>query len=280
MNPLFLIASLLTAVSVAAAPPSPSGSGRVRAGAIPVLPFPGETTTLNLIEWSSNDLPKVYERSDQLPLTDEEVAKLAKAGFDAKQMVKMIEERRCACDASADGLIKLKNQGVPQEVLSAISLHGLQPNRHLDLLLTLDFSGEGNQSRERFLYFFIDDGDLTRVFTANIADMLGRKFAHEKMVDQSDLLIARQVRRVQLAGQVPLKTYGKHTVLVASSGNPTLTHPSQLSAAERSKAQTYTFEYPRVSLENVCRLTAGYRRDVVLAHQWNFMGSRFECEWN
>ena len=76
------------------------------------------------------------------------------------------------------------------------------------------------------------------------------------------------------------KTYGKHTVLVASSGNPTLTHPSQLSELERSKAQTYTLEYPRASLENLCRLTAGYRRDPVLADRWRFQGSRFECEWN
>ena len=42
------------------------------------LPFPtGETQTINIIQWDSNQLPKVYERSDQLPLTDEEVAKLA-----------------------------------------------------------------------------------------------------------------------------------------------------------------------------------------------------------
>src|SRR5688500_427633 len=117
---------LLCASTGLAANPAPAG-GKVRAGAVPVLPFPGQTTTLNIIEWDSNTLPKVYERSDQLPLSDEEVAKMSKAGFDSAQLVKMIEERRCACDASADGLIKLKQQGVHKDVLSAISLHGLKP---------------------------------------------------------------------------------------------------------------------------------------------------------
>ena len=48
--------------------------------AVPVVPFPtGEVQTINLIEWNSNQLPRIYERSDQLPLTDEEVAKLRDA---------------------------------------------------------------------------------------------------------------------------------------------------------------------------------------------------------
>src|SRR4051794_5399877 len=71
---------------------------------LPTFPA-GAQQTVNIVNWDSNHLPRVYERSDQLPLTDEEVAKLAKAGFDSMQMVKMIEERRCMCDASADGLI-------------------------------------------------------------------------------------------------------------------------------------------------------------------------------
>jgi hypothetical protein len=245
------------------------------------FPFPaGETSTINILHWDSNQLPRIYQRSDQLPLTDDEVAKLAQGGFDTAQLVKMIEERRCACDASAEGLLRLKQQGVPKDVLSALSLHALRPNRALQLSMTLDFSGDGRSARESFLYLFVDDGKLTRVLTANLNDLLGRQHEHESLVDRSDLLIERKVRRIELAGAVPLKTYGKHTVLVASSGNPTLTHPSQLSELERSKAQTYTLEYPRASLENVCRLTAGYRRDPVLADRWSFQGSRFECEWN
>ncbi len=247
---------------------------------VPVLPFPGETQTINIIQWDPNQLPRIYERTEQLPLTEEELTKLAQAGFDEAQLVKMVEQRRCACDASADGLIRLKTAGVPKGVLDAVSIHALAPNRALNLLMTLDFTGESRTAREAFLYFFVEDGDLTRVISVNLSELLARQNGHETMVDRSDILRARTVRRIQLSGPVSLKTYGSHRVMVVASANPTLTHPAQLTEAERSKAQLYTFEYPRASLQNLCRLTAGYRRDAVLTYKWHFQGSRFECEWN
>lgn len=270
------IAALITAAALAAGPAQSTARGTER-----VLPFPtGQTQTINIVQWDHNSLPKIYERSDQLPLTDEEIAKLSKAGFDTPQIVKMIEERRCACDASAEGLIRLKEAGVSKEVLSAVSLHAIKPNRALTLDVVLDFVGKGNQARESFLYVFVEDGDVTRVLSANVGDLLARKNAHETMEDKSDILLTRQVRRIRLPGELPLKTYGKHTVLVATSANPAISHPSQLSAAERKTAQTYTFDYPRASLQSLCRLNAGYKRDPVLAYKWRFVGSRFECEWN
>ena len=276
-----MIAQLLAATLALASGQAPVSVPAARGNAQVSLPFPtGNVQTYNIIQWDPNQLPRIYERSEQLPLTDEELTKLSKAGFEPADLVKMIEERRCACDASADGLIRLKNAGVHKDVLKAVSLHGLAPNLGLELLVTLDFTGESRTAREAFLYFFVDDGDVTRVFTANIPELLQRRNSHETMVDRSDILVARTVRRIQFAGRVPLKTYGPHKVLVAASASPTLTHPSQLTEQERAKSQTYSFDYPRASLQSLCRLTAGYRRDAVLVHKWNFEGSRFECEWN
>ena len=244
-------------------------------------PFaPGQSQTINLLNWNANDLPRVYERSDQLPLTDDEITKLTKAGFTAPQLVKMIEERRCACDASADGMIRMKQAGVAEEVISAISLHALPPNRALQLDITLDFVGVGNQARDNFLYFFLDDGGYYRVLSANIAELLSRRNEHETSIDQSDLLIPRVTRRIELPGALPLKQYGKHSLIVVASANPTLTGPDQLNPIERQHAQTFTFDYPRSSLQSLCRLTAAYRQDPVLAYKWNYAGARFECEWN
>ncbi|MGQ0508887.1 MAG: hypothetical protein ACT4TC_26595 [Myxococcaceae bacterium] len=271
-----MIASVILAAALAQGPSMSDARGNA-----PSPPFPtGKTQTVNIVKWDANQLPKIYERSDQLPLTDEEVTKLSKEGFDPPDLVKMIEERRCACDASADGLVKLKRAGVHKDVIRAISLHGLRPNRSLYLDVMLDFVGESTTAREAFLYFFVDDGGVTRVFMANLAELLGTRRAHEEMVDKSDILLARTVRRIRLPGEVALKTYGKHQVLVAASASPTLTHPSQLNDNEMKNAQSFTFEYPRVSLLNVCRLNAGYKRDAVLAYKWNFVGSHFECEWN
>lgn len=246
----------------------------------PAFNFPPAHETVNIIKWEGSDLPKVYQRSDQLPLTDEELVKLSQEGFEPQDLVKMIEERRCACDASADGLIKLKRAGVKREVLNAISLHGLKPNRELTLAVLMDFVGESREARQGTFYFFIEDGKLTRVFTVNIGDLLSRNWVGESMVDRSDILLTKSVRRLPVVGRVPLKQYGKHRVIVAASANPSYTHPSQLSEAERLKAQAYEFDYPRASLMSLCTLTAGYRRDALLAHQWNFQGSRFNCEWD
>lgn len=271
-----MLLPLLTAVLLAQSPAASTATGQ------PVSPFAGNTRTetLNLVTWNGNALPKVYERSDQLPLTDDEVAKLTRAGFTPEQLVKMIEERRCACDASADGLIQLKQKGVSPQVLSAISLHALPPNRALNLEVTLDFIGESNQARDAFLYFFVDDGPLTRVITANVNELLQNQNDHEQRVDLADPVLNHWARRIELPGTLPLKTYGTHTLIVASSRNPTLTHPDQLTDQERARAQAYTFDYPRSSLQSLCRLTASFKRDVVLTYKWNYLGSRFECEWN
>jgi hypothetical protein len=233
-----------------------------------------------MAQWDSNALPPVYERSEQMPLTDDDLTKLSQAGFGPDQLVKMIQERQCACDASPEGLIRLKMAGVDPAVISAVSFHALKPNRQLNLEVTLDFSGEGRRSRNAYLYVFVDDGELTRVLSANIDDLLRRPNAHETTVDNSDFLIARTVRRIVLPGQLVLKTYGRHTLLVASSASPNLNHPSQLRSADRAAAQVYLLDYPRASLQSLCRLTAGYRRDAQIADRWRFLGSRFECEWN
>jgi hypothetical protein len=268
MSPSLLLLAFLAQPLGSAPPPAPFPAGT------------GAAQTVDMNQWDANALPKLYERSEQPPLNDEDLTKLSQAGFSPGQLVKMLEERRCTCDASAEGLIKLKQAGVDPSVIQAVSLNALRPNRALNLEVTLDFSGESRRARNAYLYVFVDDGDLTRVLSANIDDLLRRPNAHETTVDNSDFLIARTVRRIVLPGQLTLKTYGRHTLLVASSASPGLTHPSQLKAADRAAAQAYQLDYPRSSLQSLCRLTAGYRRDVEIADKWRFLGSRFECEWN
>lgn len=259
-------------------------------GQTATFPFPtGRTETINILHWDSNQLPPIVERSEQLPLTDAELVELSSGGFAPRQIAKMVEERRCACDASAAGLVRLRRQGVAPEVLAAVSLHALRPNRAVQLLVSVDFASAARSAggtapaglpRESFLYLFVDDGPLTRVFVADVGQMLGRRFAHETMLDRSDLLLHREVRRVELSSEVPLKTYGRHRLLVTTSARPTITHPSELDGAERARAQSYEIDYPRASLGRQCRLRAAFRQDPVLAHRWTLAGSRFECEWN
>jgi len=275
MKPFITLFAAVFALPVLATPQAVSQ-------AVPrAFPFPsGKVETINIVQWNAQDLPKIYERSAQLPLTDKEVMDLVQAQFSAQMVVKMIEERRCACDASAEGLIRLKKANVSEDILQAVSLHALRPNRELHFLVNVDFAGNSREARKAYLYFFIEDGDLTRVFRADVNELLSRRFLHEEEVDRSDLMIARKVRRIRLGSAMPLKTYGSKQVLVVSSANPSLSHPDQLSEKEKKEAKSYSFDYPRTSLQSVCQLTIAYRQDSVLAHQWRFMDSRFQCEWN
>src|SRR5262249_8751480 len=168
-----------------------------------------------------------------------ELTKLTQAGFTTDQLVRMLAERRCACDASPDGLVRLRQAGVDPAGIPAGSPYALPPNQVLHLQGTLDFPREGHQAKNTYVYTFVDDGDLPRVFSANVDELLRRPNAHETTVDRSDFLIARTVRRIVLPGQLPLKTYGRHTLLVAPSASPGLTHPSQLRLQDRANSQAY-----------------------------------------
>ncbi len=285
------VSNLLVLTLCAAAQAAPKAGAPARPG---VNVGSGEQVqTINIVSWDANDLPRVFERSEQLPLTTEEVLKLSEARFSPTQLVRMLEERRCACDASADGLIALKKRGVAPEVLDAISIQALPPNRALTLQVTIDLAGAvapasekaANPAKEQaprssFFYLFVDDGAYTRVFTADLAELLARRFTHETLVDKSDLLLNKQSRRIALAGALPLKNYGKHEVTVVASARPGLTRPEQLNAQEKLQAKHYTFDYPRSSLQSLCRLEAAYKRDVMLAHRYHYVGANFECEWD
>lgn len=234
---------------------------------------------IDIVKWDSVNQAPTYSKAEQPPLTDDELIGLTQAGVGADALVRMIGERRCVCDGTGAGLSKLKKAGLPDSVLSAVSTHGRRPNRQLNMQMVFDFVGESRESKEGQLFVFVDDGPTTRVLNARLHDLLKQEWANEEVVDPNDPLVGRNVRRITFNGAVPLKTYGRHTALVAVSSNPSITHPSQLSDSERKKAQQYTFEYPRVSMNNNCRLLSSYKRDAVLEYQWRYTGSRFECAW-
>src|SRR4051812_29361745 len=116
-----LVVALLGQIGTAPPPP------------VPQFPPSGSQQTTNLVQWDANALPQVHERSEQPPLTDAEIVKMGQSGFAPDQLAKLVEERRCACDASAEGLIRLRAAGVDPAVISAVSTHALRPNRTLNL---------------------------------------------------------------------------------------------------------------------------------------------------
>ena len=100
----------------------------------------------NIVDWDGGKVPRLYERSDQLPISLNDVRKLSANKFSNAAIIKMLEERRCICDASIDALVELKGAGVSEEVIQAVSLHSLPPNRSFGLAISLDFEGLGNRT--------------------------------------------------------------------------------------------------------------------------------------
>ena len=262
-----------------------SGSARAKLGG-PAGSVLDDGLIYNIVEWDGGQLPAVYERSDQLPMTLADVRKLSASKFSEAAITKILEERRCACDASVDALVSLKQAGVSEGVIEAVSRHSLPPNRAIDLTIALDFEGKGGsptvstQARKGYLYLIIPDGDRERVFIGNLQSILGREWQRDTLVDNSDLLLPKKVRRIVFAASVPLKTHGEKRALVFTSTKPDIYTSADVPVADREAVMEYTFDYPASSLQQACSLQALHRQDTMLADQWHLVRTHFECEWD
>jgi hypothetical protein len=240
----------------------------------------------NIIDWDGGELPQRYERSDQLPLSLTDIRKLSANEFSDDAIVRMIQERRCACDASVDALVELKGAGVSERVIRAVSLHALAPNRSLHLVVTLDFEGLGgaaevsSRARRGYLYLIVPDGDRERVFMADLQAVMAGSWHQDAMVDNTDLVLSRKVRRITFAAEIPLKEHGPRTALVFTSTRPNIFTSADIPAADRAGIQRYPFNYPSSSPLRICDLRALYRQDQLLPDQWHLVRTNFECEWD
>lgn len=241
---------------------------------------PTRGPVVNIVEWDGGALPPVYERSDQLPLTREDILNLSRNDFTPEGIVRMVEERRFVGDASPGALIQLKKAGITPEVIQAVSRHALPPNRALTLSIHLEFEGTSAEARRRYLYVVIPDGPYERTFTADIGAVLARRWQRDIVVDQTDPLLPKQVRHVTFSGSVPLKTYGQKEVLVFASTKPDVYTSADIPRADRAGVRKYLMDYPASSLLQDCRLRVRFRQDSVLPYKWQMVGSHLECEWN
>lgn len=239
----------------------------------------------NIIDWDGGELPRRYERSDQLPISLDDVRKLSANKFSNAAIIKMLEERRCICDASIDALVELKGAGVSEEVIQAVSLHSLPPNRSFGLAISLDFEGLGNQAistqaRKGYLYLIVPDGDKERVFIGHLQAILAGQWQRDGLVDRTDLLLPTKVRRVTFAAEVPLKTYGPKKALVFTSTKPDIYTLTDIPERDLAGVREFEFDYPASSLERICSLQVLYKQDAMLADRWHLQRTHFQCEWD
>ena len=267
------------ALSVCAQQPAPASPGQVPKKVL------DEGYLFNIVDWDGGQLPKLYERSDQLPLQLDEVRQLSASKFSDAAIIKMLEERRCACDVSVGSLVGLKQAGVSEAVIAALSLHALPPNRSLNLNITIDFEGLGgadqpsSQARKGYLYLIVPDGAKERVFFADLQAVLAGRWQRDALVDNTDQLLAKKVRRVSFEARVPLKVHEHKKALVFTSTRPDIYSSADIPQADRAGAQSIEFDYPTSSLQQNCTLQVLYRQDAMIPDQWHQVRSHFECEW-
>jgi len=241
---------------------------------------------VNIVDWDGGQLPQRYQRSQQLPLSLMDIKKLSANKFSDTAIIKMLEERRCACDASVDALIELKEAQVSEGVLQALSLHALPPNRALQLAIHIDFEGLSgaesisNKARKGYLYLIVPDGERERVFVGNLQSILAGQWQRDALVDNTDQLLPKKVRRVSFAAEVPLKTYGPKKALVFTSTRPDIYTSADIPERDREGIREYGFDYPSSSLQNSCNLQVLYRQDQMLKDKWHLARSNFQCEWD
>jgi hypothetical protein len=281
MKRLYTIGMLLSALAASSLSAQSQGASSTAVGGR-VLP---EGAVFNIIDWEGGKLPQFYERSGQLPVSLDDVIALNAADFSDDTIGKMLEERRCACDASVSSLVRLKDAGVSEAVIQAMSLHALAPNRQLDLLIQMDFEGLGGatsvstQARKGYLYLIIPDGDRDRIFFAGLQQALGRTAVRTNL-DNTDLLLTKPVRRASFLARVPLKVHGSKRALVFFSTRPDIYTVADIPESDRKLAQEFTFDYPASSLQSRCSLQVLHRQDAMLADNWHLERSHFECEWD
>ena len=246
----------------------------------PAADVPTRGEVINIVAWDGRNLPPVYERSSQPPLTSEDVVNLSRNDFDDIAISRMVRERRFAGNASAGALIELKKAGVSPKVIQAISLHALPPNRALNLTVVLEFDGSSRVARKRYLYVIVPDGSTERIFTADLGAVLAGRWRRDERVDLTDPLLPKRVRRVTFADRVPLKTHGSKSIRVLASTRPDIFLSDDIPDADRAAIHEFTFDYPVSSMMQDCRLHVRFRQDGPLPHEWGMTGVHFQCEWN
>ena len=240
---------------------------------------PTRGEVINIVQWDGGELPKVYERSSQMPFTRSDLARLAQSDFAPELIAQMVIERRFVGDASAEGLIALRNDGLSPEVIRAVSMHALPPNQALNFTFLLNFEGASWAARKRYLYIIVPDGDTERVFTADLGTVLSGAWRQDIVEDRTDPLLARQIRRIAFSGSVPMKTYGQKAIHIFTSARPDIYRHSDIPQADLPGVKTAVIDYPVSSLRQDIRLTVRFKQDLMLPDKWQMTAAHIETEW-
>jgi hypothetical protein len=220
---------------------------------------------------------QAWRRTAQPPLDEEGLLARVKSGIHPAVVAGVLGERRCACDVSPGALARLKEEGVPDGVLAAASLHALPPNRRVVVESVTELVGRSaGPVAPAWLHLFLEEGGEVRAWHVP----LGEAGSERGMPYRTGpAALRRWMVREAAWMSLPLRQTGLHRLTVAVSSQPWVDRVEGLTARERAGARRLVLDVPRSSPRHGCRLWTSLREDPVLPGQWRLLDARLDCQW-
>lgn len=245
------------------------------------LAAPAVAQPINLQTFRTDD-PTVWERvqrqSNSLPLTLEEISKLAKAGVGDATLQEMMRTRGVLALADADTLLRMKEAGASDETLASLSAFAVKPNDRLQLQIDTALVSPSTIGPAPYLYVEVIHAESKRQEAFYFVDLRNATRGMVRL-DRSDPSLPMSVAGVRF--NVPIKTrrYGALTVLVGVSQRADL-QSLEGKMGPMSRVTRHTIDYPAVSLDSRCRLNLRVARDASVRDLYTIERDDLRCWWD
>ncbi|MEE2785773.1 MAG: hypothetical protein VX589_00440 [Myxococcota bacterium] len=240
---------------------------------------------VNLLQFQTSD-PAVWnqlkQRSDSLPLRQQDLKKLTAAGLSEATVIEMMRTRGVLILADGDTLSTLKKNGASDAYVAAISAHAVAPNQSFTLRIQLDLLNIIRTSDAQFLYIEAWHRGTKRPIGFFQADL--QRLVHTQGVvaatrRTNDPLLPETIRSIRFVTRVKARQFGEIDlrILVSPIGGLTTLGHADGTPVEGVKVQR--LEYPPVSLDNRCDLNLAARQDELLPERITLTTAKLNCRW-
>ena len=188
----------------------------------------GAPQVIDLLSFEPDTLEaweRLHRQSESLPLTMEELEKLSKAGIGQKALLELMRTRKVLVVADADHLVRLKEAGATDAVVTAVSAYAVRPNDHFDLHVHLDVATPSARAgRAPYLYIEVYNDARRRQDALLYADVraLVKRGTATTARDRSDPLLPQTIHSVRIQGPVRTRDAGRLTVAAFATQRPGL----------------------------------------------------------
>ncbi len=247
---------------------------------LPALPTLAQPVSIQRFETGDPDVWERIQRtqSDSLPLTLEEVQKLAKAGVAEKTLVEMMRTRGVMALADADTLLDLKKSGASDASLSAFSAYAVKPNDMILLKVDLDLVSPAGIGPAPYLYIEVRRASDKRQEAFFFVDLRTQKGANIRR-DRSDPSLPETIAAMDFVGPIRTRAYGALELRIAVSQQPDLQSLDDVKGIPHAQVKTFTLDYPAVSLDHRCELNLRVARDPSIRDFYTLQRGDLLCRW-